>query len=273
MEYIEDRDMKYKDSLLKELRAYNQKHTGVRESSTEYFYALEGEKLVGSIQTKFSWDWVSIGEIFYENREVLKRVLSEICHFYQTKAVGIKLYTSRKSRADDFVSIGFAIGGRTERTPRIPQYMYLTHIGLDIRSDSPAKVILSKERIEKYKVLMSHRSEPSADESQNDRDEETMMYVAIDGDAFVGGIHGTKIEDSMTIDWLIVKEEYRGFGIGKTLVRKLEEKAKALDVYSINLGTVEFQAEQFYTKLGYKIVFVKENDPKGYRSFSMSKKL
>ncbi len=273
MEYIEDKDLKYKDSLLKELRAYNQKHTGPRESSTEYFYAFDGEKLVGWIQAKFSWDWVSIGDIFYENVKVLNTVISEICHYYKTKAVGIKLYTSRRSRVDDFVSIGFTIGGRTERTSKIPQYIYLKYIDLDKKSDSHTKVIISKEIIDEYKHMMSNRSETFTKENQIELEEETFMYVALDGDTFAGGIHGSMIEDSMTIDWLIVKEEYRGFGIGKTLVWKMEKKAKALGVYSINLGTVEFQAEKFYARLGYKIVFVKENDPKGYRSFSMVKKL
>ncbi len=54
---------------------------------------------------------------------------------------------------------------------------------------------------------------------------------------------------------------------------KIEAKAKELNVYSINLGTVEFQAQEFYSKLGYKTVFIKENDPKGYKSYSLIKKI
>jgi len=54
---------------------------------------------------------------------------------------------------------------------------------------------------------------------------------------------------------------------------KIEDKARELNVYSINLGTVEFQAKRFYDKLGYKVMFIKENDPKGFKTFSMVKKL
>jgi len=44
----------------------------------------------------------------------------------------------------------------------------------------------------------------------------------------------------------------------------IEERAKELKAYSINLGTTDFQAEKFYGKLGYRIVLIKENDPRGY---------
>jgi GNAT superfamily N-acetyltransferase len=102
-------------------------------------------------------------------------------------------------------------------------------------------------------------------------EERNIMYVALDYDKFVGGVHGSITEDSMYIGWLVVDEEHKGNGIGKNLMHKIEEKAKELNVYSINLGTVEFQAEKFYEKLGYKTVFIKENDPRGFKSYSMVK--
>jgi ribosomal protein S18 acetylase RimI-like enzyme len=77
----------------------------------------------------------------------------------------------------------------------------------------------------------------------------------------------------MYISRLAVDEAYRGNEIGTKLMYKIEEKAKEQNVYSINLGTVEFQAKKFYEKLGYKVVFIKENDPRGYNSYSMVKKL
>ena len=41
----------------------------------------------------------------------------------------------------------------------------------------------------------------------------------------------------------------------------------------MNLGTVEFQAKNFYEKIGYSVILTKENDPKGYKSYTMIKKL
>lgn len=274
MRYIEDENFKYKDELIKELRIYNLKHTGEKDSSTEYFYAVDSKKLVGSVYTNYSWDWVSIGSMFYENIDVLKKLISEVSHYYKNKAIGMKLYTEVESRVEDFKSIGFDIGGITEETPRTTRYFYLKNIGFDIESKAQTEVIVVTEKIDKYNYILLNQIERFNRENNiYPMEERNIMFVALDDDKFVGGVHGSITEDSMYIGWLVVDEEYKGNGIGRNLMRKIEEKAKELNVYSINLGTVEFQAVKFYDKLGYKIVFVKENDPRGYKSYSMVKKI
>ena len=40
MKYIEDKNLNYLNLLKKNLKEYNLKHTGIRESSTKYFYVL-----------------------------------------------------------------------------------------------------------------------------------------------------------------------------------------------------------------------------------------
>lgn len=274
MRYIEDKKFKYKDEMIKELRTYNLKHTGEKDSSTEYFYAIDGEKLVGSVYTSYSWDWVSIGSMFYDNIEVLKKLISEVSQYYKNKAIGMKLYTEVESRVEDFNSIGFDIGGVTERTPRTTRCFYLKNIDFDIESNSQIEVRVVTEKISKYNSILLNRVERfNRDNNIYQSEEKDIMFVSLDDDKFVGAVHGSITEDSMYIGWLVVNEEYRGNGIGKNLMCKIEEKAKELNVYSINLGTVEFQAEKFYEKLGYKIVFVKENDPSGYKSYSMVKRI
>lgn len=274
MRYIEDKNFKYKDELIKELRTYNLKHTGEKDSSTEYFYAVDSEKLVGSVYTNYSWDWVSIGSMFYENIDVLKKLISEVSHYYKNKAIGMKLYTEVESRVEDFKSIGFDIGGITEITPRITRYFYLKNIDFDIKSNSQTEVIVMTEKIDKYNSILLNRIERfNRNNNIYPMEERNIMFVALDYDKFVGGVHGSITEDSMYIGWLVVNEENKGNGIGENLMCKIEEKAKELNVYSINLGTVEFQAVKFYVKLGYKIVFVKENDPRGYKSYIMVKKI
>lgn len=274
MRYLEDKNFEYKDELIKQLRAYNLKHTGVKESSTEYFYAVEGEKLVGSVYTNYSWDWVSIGSMFYEDTEVLKKLISEVSNYYKDKAVGMKLYTEVESRKNDFKSIGFEIGGITEKTPKTTRYFYLKNTDFDIKSNSQMEIIVTTEKIDKYNSVLLDRVERfNLENNIYSLEEKEIMFVAVDGEKFVGGVHGSITEDSMYIGYLVVNEEYKGNGIGKKLMLKIEEKAKELNIYSINLGTVDFQAEKFYKKLGYKIVFTKENDPRGYNSYTMVKKI
>jgi len=274
MRYIEDENFRYEDKLIKHLRDYNLIHTGERDSSTEYFYAIDGEKLVGAVCTNYFWDWVSINSIFYEDIYTLKKLVSEISHYYKNKAVGLKLYTEVESRVEDFKSIDFEIGGITEKTPRTARYFYLKNTAFNIKNNIQTEVIVVTEKIEKYNsILLKHIEQFNIDNDIHPMETRNIMFVALDEDKFVGGVQGSVTEDSMYISRLAVDEAYRGNGIGKKLMYKIEEKAKQQNVYSINLGTVEFQAKNFYEKLGYKVVFIKENDPKGYKSYSMVKKI
>ena len=52
-----------------------------------------------------------------------------------------------------------------------------------------------------------------------------------------------------------------------------EEYARKLKLESIDLGTTEFQAKDFYEKLGYEVVFTRENYPIGYNCYTLYKKL
>jgi hypothetical protein len=51
-----------------------------------------------------------------------------------------------ESRVEDFKSIGFDIGGITERTPRTTRYYYLKNIDFDIKSNSQTEVMVVTER-------------------------------------------------------------------------------------------------------------------------------
>jgi GNAT superfamily N-acetyltransferase len=272
MKYIEDKDFKYKDELLKTLRTYNLKHTGTRESSTEYFYAVDGDKLLGSVYAYFSWDWVYIDELFYENTDILKKLISELSNYYKNRAVGIKTYIEVAARAEDFKSLGFNLRRIKEGTPKTPRYFYLEHTDFDIISNSQIEVIVTTEKIDKYNSILLNEIEIfDRDNNIYPSGNIDLMFVALENDKFVGGVYGSITEDSMNISWLAVDEAYRGNRMGTNLMCKIEEKAIELNVYSINLGTTEFQAREFYEKLGYKVVFVKENDPKGFKSYNMLK--
>ncbi|WDV48080.1 GNAT family N-acetyltransferase [Clostridiaceae bacterium M8S5] len=274
MRYIEDKNFKYKDKMIKYLRDYNLKYTGERDSSSEYFYAIDGEKMVGAVYTNYYWDWVSIGSMCYDDVDILRKLISEISLYYRDKAVGLKLYTEVESRVEDFKSIGFDIGGITEKTPRTTRDFYLKNTDFNIKSNAQTEVIVATEKIDKYNSIVLNQLEKfNIENNVKSVEEKNIMFVALDNNIFVGGVHGSIYEDSMYIGWLVVDEAYRGNGIGKNLMYMIEEKAKELNVYSISLGTVEFQAQKFYDKLGYKIVFIKENDPRGYKSYSMVKNI
>jgi N-acetylglutamate synthase-like GNAT family acetyltransferase len=274
MRYIEDRDFKYNDILVKHLRAYNHKHTGDREVSVEYYYAIEGDRLVGAIYTNLFWDWVSIDNIFYVNIEVLKKLISEICLHYSNRAVGIKLITEIESYAKEFQMLGFELIGVMEGTPKTKRSFHLKNIDFTVESNTKLEVVIATEKIVEYDLILQNQMERINKENDiQDVEEKNIMFVALDNNKFAGGIQASITEDSMYIARLVVSEEYRGKQIGTNLMNIIEDKARMLGIYSISTGTVEFQARGFYEKQGFKVVMIKENDPRGFDSYKMTKRI
>ena len=67
----------------------------------------------------------------------------------------------------------------------------------------------------------------------------------------------------MHIGDLIVDEACRGTGLGSRLVRTVEGTYRGKGYEFVTLTTFEFQAPEFYKKLGYEVEFVREcRDPK-----------
>lgn len=274
MRYIEDRDFKYNDILVKHLRAYNHKHTGDREDSSEYYYAIDGDKLVGAIYVNLFWDWVSIGNIFYEGVEVLKKLISEICIHYSNRAVGIKLITEIEPYAKEFQMLGFELVGIMEGTPKTKRSFHLKTLDFTVESNAKLEVVITAEKVAEYDLILHNQMERINKENDiQDVEEKDIMFVALDNNNFAGGIQASITEDSMYITRLVVSEEYRGMQIGTNLMSIIEDKARLLGIYSISVGTVEFQARGFYEKQGFRVVMIKENDPRGFDSYKMTKRI
>jgi ribosomal protein S18 acetylase RimI-like enzyme len=61
------------------------------------------------------------------------------------------------------------------------------------------------------------------------------------------------------IDMLWVDGKYRKKGLGRMLLRELEERSKNKGFNNINLCTYAFQAPEFYKKCGFELEFVRKN--------------
>jgi GNAT superfamily N-acetyltransferase len=79
---------------------------------------------------------------------------------------------------------------------------------------------------------------------------ELLLFIGLNGEVF--GIAFGFIEDNgnMTVGIVAVDERLRNTGVAKKLMSALEERAKALGVHLIVLGSVQ-SAEGFYKKCGY----------------------
>ena len=89
----------------------------------------------------------------------------------------------------------------------------------------------------------------------------------------VAGISGWLWGECLEIDYLWVHETLRGQGVGRRLVMVLEEAAIERGCRQITLETFNFQAPEFYEKLGYSVFGVIEGYGNRFRKFYMQKGL
>jgi len=264
MIYVEDSNKKYEHEIIKHLRSHNHNYVGDRISAQGYFYAFKDDILVGKLYTSLFWDWVSLGNMYYKDLNTLSTLLNKIQYHYDNY-VGIKHYTEVKSKENDLIELGLKVAGHTASTPKIPAYTFLKTTEKNFEANCKLKIISSDEKIADYETV---KSENTSQSQTTD-----VYFIALDEDVFAGGIHGIIEDDSMYISRLAVDPNYRDHHIGSQLMAKIEERARALNLYNLTTGTCSFQAKDFYVKQGYQITFTKENDPKGYESYSLEKKL
>ncbi len=77
-------------------------------------------------------------------------------------------------------------------------------------------------------------------------------------------------------DWLIVRllkveEPYRNKGLGRILLQKAEDKARALKLVGVFLNTGSWEAPGFYESCGYECFAELPDFPKGHKRFSYRK--
>ena len=73
------------------------------------------------------------------------------------------------------------------------------------------------------------------------------------------------------IDIIWVDADYRKKGIGKHLIKSAEQKAKNKGIKRARLYTFDFQALNFYQKLGYTVYGKLEDFPEGHTAYYLKK--
>jgi ribosomal protein S18 acetylase RimI-like enzyme len=89
----------------------------------------------------------------------------------------------------------------------------------------------------------------------------------------VGVAMGESKFDWMILQYLAVKNEYRGLGLGKKLLKEVIELAMNRKCNGIHLDTFEFQAKNFYAKFGFVVYGEIEDHPSGYKRYFMKLQL
>ena len=89
----------------------------------------------------------------------------------------------------------------------------------------------------------------------------------------VGGLYGATMWSWLMIEGLWVDEALRGRGLGRQLLLRSEDIALARGCRGAWLGTFDFQARDFYERLGYTVFAALPGFPPGHTHFHLRKHL
>lgn len=99
------------------------------------------------------------------------------------------------------------------------------------------------------------------------------LMVKDENGEILGGLYGRMIFRWMFIELLSVPEQGRGQGIGSKLMAQAEALAKEKNCYGVWLDTFDFQAPEFYRKLGFSQFGEIVDYPPGHKRHFFQKRL
>lgn len=101
------------------------------------------------------------------------------------------------------------------------------------------------------------------------------LGLAIEGPdgQVVGGLWGHTAYDWLFVELLFVPESLRDRGVGTDLMSRAEAEAIARGCHSAWLDTFEFQAREFYERIGYRCFGELKDYPDGLARYFMKKVL
>jgi ribosomal protein S18 acetylase RimI-like enzyme len=98
-------------------------------------------------------------------------------------------------------------------------------------------------------------------------------FLRDENNVIVGGLLAETLWEWLHIDILWLDEKYRNQGIGRELMLAAEQKAIERGCRFAFLDTWDFQAKEFYLKLGYEVFGELPNFPKSHSRYFMKKNL
>ena len=87
------------------------------------------------------------------------------------------------------------------------------------------------------------------------------LYAEDDSGELMAGLVAETFGNWLEIEYLFVKEDLRGQGIGSQLLQQAESETKKRNCRYVFVNTYQFQAPAFYQKQGYKEVFTLKDYP------------
>ncbi|MBB6448225.1 ribosomal protein S18 acetylase RimI-like enzyme [Geomicrobium halophilum] len=86
------------------------------------------------------------------------------------------------------------------------------------------------------------------------REKKLIGFAAYEKGEIVAGINGEIFWNNMHLSLLSVKHSYQGQGLGKALLKKMEEEAMVHSCRMMYVETMSWHAPDFYRRYGFEIV-------------------
>jgi predicted GNAT family N-acyltransferase len=100
------------------------------------------------------------------------------------------------------------------------------------------------------KVFIEEQNVPE-EEEMDQYESESIHFVVYGGTVAIGAGRLRFVEDYAKVERVCILKEYRGTGVGKVLMEKMEEVASEKNFHKLVLHS-QTHAEKFYSKLGYE---------------------
>jgi GNAT superfamily N-acetyltransferase len=99
------------------------------------------------------------------------------------------------------------------------------------------------------------------------------VFLYDDADRIVGGVFARVWDGVLDVSLLWVHEDYRGEGYGRKLMEAAEAEGVRRSCEIAELRTFDYQAPEFYKRIGYEEFAVSENFPRGHTRHFFRKRL
>lgn len=99
------------------------------------------------------------------------------------------------------------------------------------------------------------------------------IFIKDQKEQVLGGACGTLFYGSLYVDSLWVDEILRNQGWGKRLMQEAEKIGRQHGALFVTLNTMDWEALEFYQKLGYSIEFTRKGYEKDSKMFMLRKNL
>jgi len=108
-----------------------------------------------------------------------------------------------------------------------------------------------------------------------EREKKEFGFFALEKNQIIGGVNGyLQVGYWAKVDMLFVDDKFRGHNIGTQLMEKVENFAVENSCIGMLLSTFDWQAKEFYEKMGFSVYGILDNMPKiGSKKYDMKKQL